>query len=176
MQAAVSLIGGAVVPCAFVLVVGYALFCRVDVFSAFTEGAAEALPVLVRVLPYLAGMLMAIQVLRAGGLLDALTEWLAPCCAAIGFDAKLLPLVLLRPLSGSGSMAIVAELYKTHGVDSFVCFTASILMGSSETIFYETALYFGSIGVTDTKWTVPAALLISLVAAVASVIIAGLFY
>ena len=98
---------------------------------------------LLKVLPYLAAMLIAIRTLRDSGLIDRLTELLAPACGAVGMDAELLPLLLLRPFSGSAAMAALADLFESHGPDSGVGYTASVLMGSSETIFYEVALYFG---------------------------------
>lgn len=176
MQNLVALISGAILPVLFILALAYGLFRRVNVYDAFTEGAAEGLPVLLRVLPYLAGMLMAIRVLRESGLLNALTNLSAPLLSGVGIDANLLPLILLRPLSGSGSMAIVKELMSTFGADSLVSYTAGILMGSSETIFYEAALYFGSIGITKTRYTIPVALISSLVGVIAGVLVANLTY
>ena len=163
-------------PCLFILAICYGLFRRTDVYDAFTEGAGEGLPVLYRVLPYLAGMLMAISVLRESGLLDALTSFSAPFLRLAGVDANLLPHILMRPFSGSGSIAIVTELMKRFGADSLTAYTACILMGSSETIFYESALYFGSVGVQKTRFTIPVALLSSLVGVAVGILAAKLTY
>lgn len=141
---------------AFVLI--YGLIRRVDVYDAFVQGAADGLPVLLRLLPYLAAMLIAVRTLRDGDVFDLLMRALEPLCARLGVHAELIPLILIRPFSGSAAMAIVTELYETHGVDSEIGYTASVLMGSSETIFYELALYFGAVGVKKTRFTVPVAL------------------
>lgn len=148
----------ALLPLLFAAVMVYGLVRRVDVYEAFVAGAAEGLPVLLKVLPYLAAMLIAIRTLRDSGLIDRLTELLAPACRAVGMDAELLPLLLLRPFSGSAAMAALADLFESHGPDSGVGYTASVLMGSSETIFYEVALYFGAVGVRRTRFAVPVSL------------------
>ena len=148
----------ALVPLLFVAVIGYGLVRRVDVYEAFVEGAAEGLPVLLKILPCLSAMLIAIGTLRDSGLFDLLVRLLAPACAGLGFDASLLPLILLRPFSGSAAMATLSELFAEYGPDSRAGFTASVLMGSSETIFYEVALYFGAIGIRRTRFAVPVSL------------------
>lgn len=146
------------VPLLAVAVVVYGLVKGVDVYEAFVEGAAEGLPVLYRILPYLAAMLIAVRCLDTGGLIDDFSRLIAPICAAVGLDASLVPLILLRPFSGSASMAMLVEIFETQGVDSVAGYTASVLMGSSETIFYEVALYFGAVGIKKTRYTIPIAL------------------
>ena len=145
----------ALVPLLFVAVIGYGLVRRVDVYEAFVEGAAEGLPVLLKCL---SAMLIAIGTMRDSGLFDLLVRLLAPACAGLGFDASLLPLILLRPFSGSAAMATLSELFAAYGPDSRAGFTASVLMGSSETIFYEVALYFGAVGIRKTRFAVPVSL------------------
>ena len=161
---------GYIIPVLAAAVLIYGLVRRVDVYEAFAEGAAEGLPVLVKILPYLAAMLVAVRLLTDGGVIEWLTKALAPVCTVIRLDARLLPLLLLRPFSGSAAMAILTELFAEYGADSPVGLTASVLMGSSETIFYEVALYFGVVGVTKTRFAVPAALLAALVGAAASIL------
>ena len=165
---------GYIIPVLAAAVLIYGLVRGVDVYEAFAEGAAEGLPVLVKILPYLAAMLVAVRLLTEGGVIERLTALLAPACAAIRLDARLVPLLLLRPFSGSAAMAILTELFARHGPDSPVGLTASVLMGSSETIFYEVALYFGVVGVQKTRFAVPVALLAALAGAVASIAFTGL--
>lgn len=136
----------------------YGLVRGVDVYEAFAEGAAEALPVLLKILPYLAGMLTALGVLRESGIIDALSRLIAPLCSRMGLQAELVPLLLLRPFSGSAAMAELNDLLTTYGPDSVIGMRASTLMGSSETIFYEVALYFGAVRVKKTRFSVPVAL------------------
>jgi len=114
--------------------------------------------VLVRILPYLAAMLTAVRALRDSGLLTLLSEALGPLTQRAGLPGALLPMILLRPFSGSGAMALVTEVFVQYGPDSPEGFAASVLMGSSETIFYEVALYFGAVGVKKTRGAVPVAL------------------
>ena len=166
----------AIVPFAIVLIVLVSLFRRVGVFDAFVEGAADALPLLGKILPSLAAMLVAVSVFRDSGALDFGIRLLAPVTTRIGVDAELLPLILLRPLSGSAAIAIANDLMTAHGADSFLGFTASVLVGASETVFYTVALYFGAVSVKKTRWTLPAALLCTLVAAVTGILFSRLFY
>lgn len=148
----------ALLPLLFAAVMVYGLVRRVDVYEAFVAGAAEGLPVLLKILPCLSAMLIAIGTMRDSGLFDLLVRLLAPACAGLGFDASLLPLILLRPFSGSAAMATLSELFAEYGPDSRAGFTASVLMGSSETIFYEVALYFGAVGIRRTRFAVPVSL------------------
>ena len=148
----------AVVPVAVVVLLAYALFCRVRVFTAFTDGAAKALPLLGRLIPSLAAILAAITVLRDSGALDALIRLLTPACTAIGVDPALLPLILLRPLSGSAAIAVLSDLFLQYGPDSPIGMTGSVLLGASETLLYTLAVYFGAVGVRKTRFTIPLAL------------------
>ena len=148
----------ALVPLLLGSVIVYGLVRGVDVYEAFAEGAAEALPVLLQILPYLAGMLIALGVLRESGVIDAFARCIAPLTARVGLDAELVPLLLLRPFSGSAAMAELNRLFAVYGPDSEIGIRASTLMGSSETIFYEVALYFGAVRVKKTRFAVPVAL------------------
>ena len=163
---------GYIVPALAVLALLFGLLRRVDVYGAFADGAAEALPLLLKILPYLAAMLIAVRMLRESGLLDALTQLLAPLCARMGLDAALLPLLFIRPFSGSAAMAVFKELCTTYGPDAPVARAAAILMGSSETIFYEAALYFGAVGVKKSRFAIPVALAAALFAVVVALLCA----
>lgn len=164
---------GYIVPLLAILVLVLGLIKRVDVYAAFADGAAEGIPLLLKILPYLAAMLIAIRMLRESGALDAFTNFLAPFLTKLGVDAALLPLILIRPFSGSAAIAMFQELCATHGPDAPVSRTAAILMGSSETIFYEVALYFGVIGVKKTRFAIPVALAASFVSVVVSLVLAA---
>ena len=119
----------------------YALIKRVDIYSAFTEGAAEALPMLIRILPYMAGMLAAIQALRASGALEWLLGALSPAFNAMGLPAELAPLFILRPFSGSAALSLLGDVLTTYGPDTFTGVAASIMLGSTEPIFKTIALF-----------------------------------
>ena len=142
---------------------------RVKVYDVFIDGAKEGFEVAVRIIPFLVGILVAIGMFRGSGAMDLLLAGVRPLVAPIGFPPELLPLAILRSLSGSGSLAFTTDLIKTHGPDSFLARAAATMYGSSETTFYVLAVYFGAVGVSRTRHAVPAALVGDIVAAVAAV-------
>lgn len=129
-----------------------------DVYGLLTEGAAQGLQSLARIIPALVVLLTAVQMLRASGALDLLTRWLAPAFTWLGIPAECAPLVLIRPISGSAALAVGAELISVYGADSLVGRTAAVMLGSTETTFYAISVYFGAAGVKNTRYAVPAAL------------------
>ena len=147
------------IPCSIAALLIFALCKKVNIYKAFAEGAAAALPQLVNVLPYLAAMLTALEIFRGSGALSALVRWLSPMGAAVGIPKELIPLIVLRPFSGSASLALLRDTLTEHGADGYIGRAASVLVGSTETVFYTVALYFGSVGVTITRQAVPAALI-----------------
>ena len=141
----------------------------VKVYDVFIEGAKEGFDVAVRIIPFLVGILVAIGMFRGSGAMDLVTAGLRPLVAPAGFPPELVPLAILRSLTGSGSLAFTTDLIKTNGPDSLIARTAATMYGSSETTFYVLAVYFGSVGVRRTRHAVPAALIADLVAAIAAV-------
>ncbi|MBR0507185.1 MAG: spore maturation protein [Clostridia bacterium] len=154
----------------------YAAVRRVNVFEAFREGAAGALPLMKTVLPTLAVFSAAISLFRASGAADALNAVLSPVLTRLGVDAALVPLLLVRPFSGGAAVAALTDVFRTYGPDSFVGRAASVLLGSSETIFYTLALYFGSVGIKKTRFTVPVALAAMLTSVVFGLLFSHLFF
>lgn len=136
----------------------YGALRDVDVFAAMTEGIAEGLRVLLRIFPAVAALLCAVYALRASGALDALTGLLAPAFRLLGIPVETAPLVLLRPISGSGALAVAGDIMARYGPDSLAGRTAAVMLGSTETTFYVIAVYFGAAGVKKTRWAIPAAL------------------
>jgi spore maturation protein SpmB len=131
---------------------------RVRVYDLLIEGGKEGLMVGVRIAPYLVAILVAVSMFRASGALAMLVGALDPFTSAVGFPAEALPMALLRPLSGSGAFAVMAEAVNTHGPDSFVGLLVSTLQGSTETTFYVLAVYLGAVGVRDSRHIVAACL------------------
>ena len=131
---------------------------RADVYGALTHGAEEGVTVLLRVIPALVGLLTAVSMFRASGAMDALSGLCAPMLERLGIPPETTPLMLIRPVSGSGALAVATELMTTHGPDSFVGRVAAVMLGSTETTFYTIAVYFGAAGVSKTRYAVPAAL------------------
>ena len=152
-----------VVPLVLCLVAGYGQYRRVDVYTAVTEGAGEGLRVLFRITPALVALLTAVYMLRASGALELMSQLLSPLLERMGIPAELLPLMLVRPISGSAALGVGAELIGTYGPDSQLGRTAAVMLGSTETTLYTAAVYFGSVGVKRTRYAVPAALCADLV-------------
>lgn len=148
----------------------------VKVYDVFIEGAKEGFDVAIRIIPFLVGILVAIGMFRGSGAMDLLTAVLRPIVTPIGFPPELVPLGILRSLTGSGSLAFTTDLIKSHGPDSFIGRVAATMYGSTETTFYVLAVYFGAVGVTRTRHAVPAALLADLVAALAAVAVWSLMF
>ena len=130
----------------------------VDVYAALTSGAAEGLNVLLRILPSLVALLSAVCMLRASGALEALSALLAPLLSVLGIPSEVAPLLFIRPISGSGALAVGTEIMSEAGVDTYVGRVAAVMLGSSETTFYTIAVYYGAAGITKTRYTIPAAL------------------
>lgn len=129
-----------------------------DVYGALTRGAGKGLEVLLRIIPSLVGLLTAIAMFRASGAMDFLSDLFAPLLCALGIPPEVTPLMLVRPLSGSGALAVGSELISTYGPDSFIGRVAAVMLGSTETTFYTIAVYFGAAGIVKTRHTIPAAL------------------
>ncbi len=154
----------------------YGLLRGVKVYECFVEGAKEGFQVGIRIIPYLVAILVAVGMLRGAGAIDLFARWLDPVLRSVGMPAELLPLALMRPLSGSGSMGIVAELIKTHGPDSFIARLAATAYGSTETTFYVLAVYFGSVGIRKTRHAVLAGLSGDFASLVASLVVCRLVF
>jgi spore maturation protein B len=137
----------------------------IKVYDVFIEGAKEGFQVAVRIIPFLVGILVAIGMFRASGAMDMLTNALRPLLSRTQFPPELFPLAVLRTLSGSGSLALTTDIIKRYGADSMLSRMAATLYGSSETLFYVLAVYFGAIGVKRTRHAIPSALVGDLVAA-----------
>ena len=149
---------------------------RVDVYAALTHGAEEGLGVLLRIVPALVGLLTAVAMFRSSGAMDALSGLLEPVLEWLGIPAQTAPLMLIRPVSGSGALAVGTELMTTYGPDSYIGRVAAVMLGSTETTFYTIAVYFGSAGIHRTRHAMPAALLADLTGFVASAFAVRLFF
>lgn len=152
-------IGAAAMPFLIGIIVVFGFVKNVDVFDAFLDGAREGLQASMRILPTLIGLIMAVTMVRASGLLDMICALAQPVTAALGISPELVPLALLRPISGSGSSAYTLTLLEQFGPDSETGKIASVLSSATETTFYAVAVYFGACGYKKLRWTVPAALL-----------------
>jgi spore maturation protein B len=159
------------IPMIILFFIGYAGIKKVKVYEVFVEGAKEGFEVGIKIIPYLVAMLVAIAMFRACGAIDIITSLAAPLTKAIGMAPELLPMALMRPLSGSGSLGVMTELMNTHGVDSLIGFTASTMFGSTETTFYVVAVYFGAVGIRKTRYAIAAGLLADVAGLVTAVLV-----
>ena len=141
---------------------------RVPVYDAFLEGAREGLATARAIAPPLVAMLSAIRAFAACGLLDGLCAWLSPALSPLGIPPETLPLMLMRPLSGSASLAMLRSILETRGPDSRAGLVASVMMGSSETVFYTCGVYLAAAGIKKSRHTIPCALLAWLAGSIAA--------
>jgi spore maturation protein B len=154
----VSLFFTMLVPFTLAGVAIYGAARRVDVYAALTRGAASGLETLGHVFPSLIGLMTAVYMLRASGAIELAAGILAPLMERLGLAPELLPLMLVRPISGSAALGVGAELISTYGPDSALGRTAAVMLGSTETTFYPIAVYYGAVGFSNTRYAVPAAL------------------
>jgi len=164
------------IPLVLLLFLTWGFVKKVKVYEVFVEGAKEGFNVAVRIIPYLVAMLVAIGIFRASGAMELLTAVLSPLTNLIGMPAETLPMALMRPLSGSGSLGIMTELMKVHGPDSFIGILASTMYGSSETTFYVLAVYFGSVNIKNTRHAVPSGIIADVAGMLAAVGIVRLLF
>ena len=165
-----------VLPIIIVAVFVCALVKKVDIVKEFSSGALEGLDTAKKLLPTLALLVTAVGMFRASGALDVLTGILKPVFDKLSMPTEVLPLMLLKPFSGSGSIAIIQDIFSNYGVDSFVGRVASVIAGSTETTFYTVAVYFGAVGISKTRHTIPAALAADFTGFFLSVIFVKLFF
>jgi spore maturation protein SpmA/spore maturation protein SpmB len=163
----------------FLLIVAGGVYKKINVFDAFVEGAKGGFETAVKIIPYLVGMLVAISLLRTSGTFDVVIEGIKTLFAAIGFDTKFvdgLPTALIKPMSGSGARGMMIDTMRTFGPDSFAGRLACILQGSSDTTFYVVAVYFGAIGVKNTRYSIGAMLLADLIGIITSILLCYMFF
>ena len=175
-QNIINAVSAIAIPLLVLLIVAHGWYKKVKVYEVFTEGAKEGFNVAVRIIPYLVAILVAIGAFRSSGAMDLLTDLLAPLVGWFGMPGEVIPMALMRPLSGSGAIGIVSELINTYGPDSIPARMAAIMEGSTETTFYILAVYFGSVGVTKTRHALPAALTADLAGIIAAVVVTQIVF
>lgn len=165
-----------IVPGIVLIILLVGLFRKVRCFESFVEGAKEGGMTIIKLMPSLVGLIVAIGVFRASGALDIIVNFMHPVTSFLGFDDEVLPLLLMRPISGSGSLAILADILKNYGADSRIGLIASVMMGSTETILYTLAIYTQNTGIRKTPNVLISALLASLFSAAAAGVFCTLLF
>lgn len=165
----ILLLSNLMIPLIFVVIISMGLSKRVPVFDTFVEGAKDGMKVVLEILPTIIGLMIAVGVLRSSGFLEFLVGVIQPFTDKIGFPAPLLPVALMRMISASASTGLVLDLFKTYGPDSLIGRMTSIMMGCTETIFYTLSIYFMTINIKKTRYTLAGSLLVTLAGIIASV-------
>ena len=165
-----------VIPICAAIVILWGIYKRTDIFGEFVKGAADNLKTCAELLPTLIALITAVGMFKASGAMELITNVSAQIFDSIGFPSQCLPLALIRPVSGSGALAVYESIISDSGPDSFAGKVASVMLGSTETIFYTIALYFGTVGIRRTRAALPAALISSVIGTAAAIVLAqGLF-
>lgn len=165
----ISYISGFMIPFLLFYVVGYGLLSKRDIYSDFLEGAKEGLKTVKGLVPVLVGLMTAVGVLRASGFLDFLGEILGKATSAAGIPPQIVPLGIVRMFSSSAATGLLLDIFKEFGTDSPVGLMAGLMLGSTESVFYCMSVYFGSVGIQKTRYTLAGALVATLAGMAASV-------
>lgn len=163
-------------PIVILLVVANALKEKVSVFDIFLKGATEGIEIVLKIFPTLIGLFVAIGMLRSSGVIEFIISIISPITNFFKIPNEILPLAMLRPISGSASMAVATDIIKNNGVDSFTGILASIIMGSTETTLYTIAVYTGSVKIKNTRFIVIAALMADITGILVSIIVCKIFF
>ena len=165
-----------IIPFVFFYIIGYGLLTKVDIFEEFIHGAKEGFKVVYDILPTLIGLMVSIGILRASGALNILSDMLKPFTDFLHFPSQLVPVAIIKTLSSSAATSLVLDIFKEYGPDSYFGRLVSVMMCSTETIFYTMAVYFMAAGVKKTRYTLFGCFLVTLTGIIASVIITGLVF
>lgn len=164
------------IPGLILIILSLGIYKEIKVYDVFIEGAKEGIKTVFRIIPSLVGLLVAVGVFRASGAMDLIIYAAKPVASFFHIPSEAIPLAFLRPISGSASLALVSDIIKNHGPDSFIGRVVSTMMGSTETIFYTLTVYFGSVGIKNIRYTLVAALMADAVSVIISVWICSLIF
>jgi spore maturation protein B len=171
-----SYFSAVVIPLIVISIPLYGMIKGVSVYESFVEGAKEGFKVGVMIIPYLVAIFVAINMFRTSGAMGAMEDFLRPALTAIGFPPEVLPMAIMRPLTGGGSAGVVADLAQEHGMSSIITRMAGTMFGSTETTFYILAVYFGAVNIKKTRHALPAGLIADVIAIFLSVYIVRLWF
>ncbi|MFB4166367.1 spore maturation protein [Virgibacillus sp. JSM 102003] len=164
------------IPCFILIVLSAATWKRVPTYEMFVEGGKDGVKMAFSLLPFLVGMIVAISILRSSGALEAFINLISPLLVMIGVPPEIVPLALVRPISGTAALGMTTELISTHGPDSFIGRLASTMQGSTDTTLYVLTIYFGAVGIRKMGYALKVGLLADLIGIIASVIVVTLIF
>lgn len=164
-----------IIPLVFFVVICFALMKGTDIFGDFIEGVKEGMEVTFSILPTLIGLMVAVGIMSASGGLDMLGNAISPVADLLHFEAKLIPVILVKMFSSSAATGLLLDIYKSYGPDSYIGVLASVIMSSSETIFYTVSVYLGSLGIKKSRYIIPGAVIATLAGIIGSVLILKLY-
>jgi len=164
-------VSSAIIPLMFLFTIVVGLIKKVDIYGSFVTGAKESLKTVFNIFPTVVTLMIGIGIFRSSGLLDYLTSLFASFFDIINVPKEILPIAILRPMSGSGGIAMLTDIIKNYGADSKIGVLASVICGSTETTFYTVSVYFGSVGITNTRHTIKCALFADLVSIIIGILI-----
>jgi spore maturation protein B len=164
------------IPVIIVFIPLYAAYKKIPVYETFTEGAKDGFDTAIRIIPHLVGMMVAISVFRASGAMDLITGWFQPVLNRVGIPGEVLPLGILRPITGAGSLAFTADLIKQFGPDSMIGRIASTIQGSTDTTLYVVTVYFGAVGIKKSRYALKVGLLSDAVGFLAAIAVCYLVF
>lgn len=172
----ISLLSNIIIPLIFVFIILYGYSNKIDVYDTFIDGAKDGLKIVVDILPTLIGLMVAVGVLRASGTLDILTKLIEPISNLIKLPKETVPLCLMKPISSSAATGLFIDILKKYGADAFISRFAGVMLGSTETILYVMSVYFMSINIKKTGYTLKGAIVASIAGILASLYICRLFF
>lgn len=172
----ISLVSLGFIPVLIGFILIYGTIKQVPTYESFVEGGKEGIKIAVSIIPFLVGMLVAISVFRASGALEALMKWIRPVMESIGVPAEIIPLILIRPISGTAALGMTSDLIAVYGPDSFIGRLASVLQGSTDTTFYVLTVYFGAVGIKKMGDALKVGLLADVVGIIVAIIVVALIF
>jgi len=163
-----------IIPSIIFITIIYSLIKKTEIYPAFTEGAADGMKIVIGIFPAILAMITAVYMLRASGFFDILSQLISPVTKKIGFPSEVLPLALIRPFSGSGSLGILADILNEYGADTKIGRLASIIMGSTETTFYCICVYFARTNIKKTASAIPCAMIGDIVGLILAILLVNI--
>lgn len=176
MLKTINFVSNLAMPLVILVIMLYGVTEKNKIFDNFLDGAKEGLEIVLSIFPTLIGLFVAIGALRSSGIIDIITNFLLPILNVINFPPEIMPLAILRPISGSSSIAIATDIMKNYGVDNQLGMIASTIMGSTETVLYTIAIYTGCVKIKKTRFVLIAALLADFVGIIVSIIACRIFF